>query len=61
MEFSKYIFITVAALTLFGIVGGFEPNITVGAMTIKALIVGSIFTGFFILREAKTMILQKIS
>lgn len=60
MEFSKYIFITVAAVTLFGIVGGLEPNITVGMMAIKALIVGSIFAAVLILKEAKTMILQKI-
>lgn len=60
MEIAKYIFIIVASITLFGIVGGLEPDITIAEMAIKAIFVGLIFATGLALKEAKTVILSKI-
>lgn len=61
MEIAKYVFIIVASVTLFGIFGGLAPDITLAEMAIKAIFVGLVFAGFLVLREAKTVILSKIS
>lgn len=61
MEIAKYIFIIVASITLFGIVGGFEPNITIAEMGLKSVFVGLIFTSALVLREVKTAVFAKIS
>jgi len=60
MEIAKYIFIIVASVTLFGIFGGLEQNITLGEMALKAVFVGLIFATGLVLKEAKTLILAKI-
>lgn len=60
MEIAKYIFIIVASVTLFGILGGLEQNITLGEMALKAVFVGLIFATGLVLKEAKTLILAKI-
>ncbi len=60
MEIAKYIFIIVASVTLFGILGGLEQNITIGEMALKAVFVGLIFASGIVLKEAKTLILSKI-
>lgn len=61
MEIAKYIFIIVASVTLFGIIGGLAPDITMAEMAVKAVFVGLIFATGLVLREAKTMLLEKIS
>ncbi len=61
MEIAKYIFIIVASITLFGILGGLSPDITMAEMAVKAVFVGLIFATGLVLREAKTMLLKKIS
>ena len=61
MEIAKYIFIIVASITLFGIFGGLAPDISIAEMAVKAVFVGLVFATVLVLREAKTMLLQKIS
>ncbi len=61
MEIAKYIFIIVANITLFGLVGGLAPDITVAEMAVKAVFVGLIFATGLVLKEAKTVLLSKIS
>ncbi|MBO6522347.1 MAG: hypothetical protein JJ971_00850 [Balneolaceae bacterium] len=61
MEIAKYIFIIVASVTLFGILGGLSPDITLPEMAVKAVFVGLIFATGLVLREVKTLLLEKIS
>ncbi len=61
MDIAKYIFIIVASVTLFGILGGLEQNITIAEMGIKAVFVGLIFATGLVLKETKTVLLSKIS
>ena len=61
MELFKYVFIIVASVTLFGLFGGLEPNITVGEMFIKAVFTGLVFATVLVLKEVKTVLLEKIS
>ncbi len=61
MEFSKYIITIVLAITLFGILGGFESDITLGEMSLRALFTGLIFAALLVLKEAKTALFNKIS
>lgn len=61
MEIAKYIFIIVASITLFGLIGGLSPDITVTEMALKAVIVGLVFATGIVLKEAKTVIFSKIS
>lgn len=61
MEIAKYTFFIVASITLFGIFGGFAPDITLPEVTLKAVFVGLIFSGVTILNEVKTALFQRIS
>ncbi len=61
MEFSKYIITIVLAITLFGILGGFETGITLGEMTLRAVFTGLIIATLLVLKEAKTALFNKIS
>lgn len=61
MEIAKYIIILVASITLFGILGGLAPDITIAEMAVKAIFVGLIFATGLVLREAKTLLFEKIS
>ncbi|RNC84738.1 MAG: hypothetical protein ED557_07100 [Balneola sp.] len=61
MEFSKYIITIVLAITLFGILGGFESGISMAEMTIRAVLTGLIFAALLVLKEAKTALFNKIS
>lgn len=61
MEIAKYIFFIVASITLFGIIGGFAPDITLSEVALKAVFVGLIFSAVSLLKEAKTAIFHRIS
>lgn len=61
MEIAKYIFIIVASITLFGIFGGLAPDISLSEMALKAVFVGLVFASGLMLKEAKTVILSRIS
>ena len=61
MELFKYVFIIIASVTLFGLFGGLEPNISVMEMFIKAVFVGLVFATVLVLKEVKTTLLEKIS
>lgn len=60
MDFAKYIFIIVASITIFGVLGGLDPTNSVAEMATKAVLTGLIFATGFVLREAKTLLLSKI-
>ncbi len=60
MEIAKPIFIIVASLTLFGILGGFDPSNTMLEIGFTAFVVGLIFMGITILKEAKDQLLARL-
>ena len=60
MEIAKYIFITVASITLFGIFGGLNPYNSIAEIAVRAVMVGLVFAGFAVLKEAKEFVVAKI-
>jgi small-conductance mechanosensitive channel len=60
MDFAKYVFIIVASITVFGILGGLDPTNSIAEMAFKALVTGLIFATGLVLREVKTLLLSKI-
>lgn len=60
MEIAKPIFYIVAATTLFGIFGGFDPTNSVAEMGIRALMVGLVFGTIAVLKEVKDQVLTRI-
>ncbi|HCD53317.1 MAG TPA: hypothetical protein DEQ34_12780 [Balneolaceae bacterium] len=60
MEIAKYIFIIVASVTLFGIIGGMDPANSVVMIGAKAMLTGAIVGTFLMLKEYKGVILSKI-
>lgn len=60
MDFAKYIFLLVASLTVFGILGGFDPANTVAELLIKSVLTGLVFATVMVLNEVKTQIFAKI-
>lgn len=61
MEISKYIFVIVASITLFGVFGGFTPNISIVEIAFKALAVGLVFVSVIGLKQATETVLHKIA
>jgi small-conductance mechanosensitive channel len=60
MEIAKPIFIIVASITLFGILGGLDPSNTIFEMGLTAVVVGLIFAGLAVLREVKDQVLARL-
>lgn len=60
MEIAKYIFFLVASITLFGVFGGLDPTNSIMEMAVRAVLVGLVFSGFALLKEAKEFVIQHI-
>ena len=60
MEIAKTIFIIVASITLFGIFGGLNPDNSIAEVAVRAIMVGLVFTGIAVLREAKDYVVARI-
>jgi hypothetical protein len=60
MEIAKYIFLVVASITLFGLIGGLSVENTIPEMLFKAVVVGLILGSAYALKEAKNLLLSKI-
>ena len=61
MDFAKYIFAIVGSITLFGLIGGLEPNITLVEMILKAVFVGLIFATGLVVKEVIHSYFSKIN
>jgi hypothetical protein len=60
MEIARPIFIIVASVTLFGMLGGLDPTNTIFEIGITAVVVGLIFAGVKVLGEVKNQLFARL-